>query len=440
MQKVEKFQMLPLLFVLLLAVSCRQAPNSNLSDTEILHQNQDQLTQVIIYDVFTPPVASRIYGYTSLASYEALRFSKPGSASIVKKLNDFPDFPQPQIGKKYNFSLAASQAFFKVVHKVVFSVDSLKNYEKKLFGQFENSLDPEVYKRSIAFGDSIGSLILQVAAKDGYVKSRGKPKFLGNENVGQWRPTPPDYMDGVEWCWGTMKPMLLDAGSLSENLPKPPKFSLDSGSVYYNEVTDLYKLTNNLSSEQKEIARYWDDNPFVVEHSGHMMFANKKITPGGHWMGIAAIAAKQANADAVQTAKVYAVTSVALYDAFICCWNLKYKYNTIRPVTVINEHIDNNWQPMLQTPPFPEYPSGHSTITRAAATVLTKMFGENFAFEDTSDLKYIGMKRKFKSFIQASDEASISRVYGGIHYRFSVDEGVKEGKKVGDMVAEKLNL
>lgn len=437
--KLHVFVLLIGMFSLVIS-ACNTNKLPPLSDTEILHQNQDQLTQVIIYDVFTPPVASRIYAYTSLASYEALRFSKPGSVSLVASLNNFPAFPQPEQGKEYNFTVAASQAFFKVVHKVVFSVDSLKSYEKRIFSQFEKSLDEEVYKRSLAFGDSVGSLVLQVAAKDGYIKSRGKPKFLGNQNVGQWRPTPPDYMDGVEWCWGTMKPLLLDSAALSDNLPEPPKFSLDSGSDYFTEVADLYQLTNNLTAEQKDIARYWDDNPFVMEHSGHMMFANKKITPGGHWMGIAAIASRQSKADAVKTAKAYAVTAVALYDAFICCWNLKYKYNTIRPVTVINEHMDANWQPMLQTPPFPEYPSGHSTITRAAATVLTRMFGENFAFEDTSDLKYIGMKRKFKSFIQAADEASISRVYGGIHYRFSVDEGVNEGKKIGDMVVTKLKL
>lgn len=274
----------------------------------------------------------------------------------------------------------------------------------------------------------------------GYFESRGKAKFLGNQNPGQWRPTPPDYMDGVEWCWGTMKPFLLDPASLSEDLPNPVIYDLNPKSGYFKEVTGLYTLTKNLTTEQKEIAHYWDDNPFVMEHSGHLMFANKKITPGGHWMGIAAIASQQANADAVKTAKAYAVTAVALYDAFISCWNLKYKYNTVRPVTVINEKIDNSWIPMLQTPPFPEYPSGHSTITRAAAEVLTKMFGENFAFEDTSDLKYIGMKRNFKSFIQASDEASISRVYGGIHYRFSVDVGAEIGSKIGKMVVKKLDL
>lgn len=431
-------------FVAVFAISaCESKKTEKLSDAEILHQNQDRLTQVIIYDVFTPPVANRIYAYSSLASYEAMRFAQKDAPSLVSSLNGFKALPQPEKGKDYNYTLAATRAFFTVVHKVVFSLDSLKGYEDQVYSQFKNSLDEETYSRSVIFGDSIGKIILARASSDNYKQTRGMPKFLGENEAGKWRPTPPDYADGVEAYWGKIKPFVLDSAELAAAPALPPNipaFSLDPESDYYKEVTSLYHLTNNLTPEQKEIATYWDDNPFVTQHTGHMVFANKKITPGGHWMGIAAIACRQTNADPVKIAKTYAATSVAMYDGFICCWNLKYKSNAIRPITVINEHLDEKWQPMLQTPPFPEFPSGHSTITRAAATVLTKLYGDNFAFEDTSDLKYIGMKRKFTSFFQAADEASISRVYGGIHYRFSVDEGVNEGKKVGNMVVEKLRL
>jgi hypothetical protein len=201
---------------------------------------------------------------------------------------------------------------------------------------------------------------------------------------------------------------------------------------------EVYRIGKNLTDEQRAIARYWDDNPFVIEHSGHMMFGNKKITPGGHWMGIAAIAARQDKADAVKTAETYALTAVAMYDAFISCWDEKYRSNVVRPVTVINELVDKGWTPFLQTPPFPEYTSGHSTITAAAATVLDKLYNDHFAFQDTSDLRYIGMQRHFDSFQQAAAEASISRVYGGIHYRNSVDAGADAGKKVGAQVLSKV--
>ena len=408
------------------------------SDTDILHQNQDLLTEVIIYDVFTPPVASRLYVYSSLASYEAIRFSEEGTTSITEKLNGFGTMPRPEPGETYNFTLAASKAFFMVVRNVkVFSVDSLKAYEESLYGSFKEILDDATYQRSVAFGDTIGRVILARAKNDGYLESRGKPKYLGSDDPGKWRPTPPDYLDGVEWCWNTMKPMLLD--SAAQFMPaRPPSYSTDTGSVFFRNTREVYTIGKSLTQEQKDIARFWDDNPFVIEHSGHMMFGTKKITPGGHWMGISAIASRLSDADAVKTARAYAYTSLALYEAFISCWDEKYRSSYIRPVSIINESIDPTWMPFLQTPPFPEYTSGHSTITASAATVLTALFGDNFAFQDTSDLRYIGMQRHFNSFHEAAAEASVSRVFGGIHYRFSVDTGAEQGKKIGAYILGKL--
>ena len=396
------------------------------------------LTQIIIYDVFTPPVASRIYVYSSLASYEAIKYSKEGTPSIAEKLKGFGKMPQPEKGKNYNYTLAATKAFFTVVRNVkVFSVDSLKNYEESVYNSFKESLDDSTYERSVALGDTIGKVILARAKTDGYLESRGKPKHLGSEEPGKWRPTPPDYLDGVEWCWNTMKPMVMDSASQFMP-PRPPAFSSDTNSIFYKNTLEVYNIGKNLTEEQKTIARYWDDNPFVIEHSGHLMFGTKKITPGGHWMGIAAIAARQSKADPLQIAKGYAMTAIALYDGFISCWDEKYRSNVVRPVTVINEWMDRAWSPFLQTPPFPEYMSGHSTITSSASTVLAHMYGDNFAFQDTSDLRYIGMQRHFNSFQQAAAEASISRVYGGIHYRTGVDVGAAQGNKLGALIVEKL--
>lgn len=426
------------LAVILSLSSCRPDQPDRLPDAEILHRNMDQLTQVIIYDVFTPPVASRLYVYAALSSYEAIRFSKKGSRSITEKLKGFDPMPEPETNKEYDFTLAASKAFFNVVRNVkVFSVDSLTKYEESLYCSLRNDLDDSTYNRSTEFGNKIADVILKRARNDGYFLSRGKPKYLGSNDPGNWRPTPPDYLDGVEWCWNTMLPMVMDSAAQFKP-EKPPVFSLDTGSYFYKSFLEVYTINQNLTDEQMEIATYWDDNPFVIEHSGHMMFGNKTITPGGHWIGISAIASKQSGADAVTTAKAYALTAVALYDAFISCWDEKYRSSYIRPVTIINELLDDTWMPYLQTPPFPEYTSGHSTVTAAAATVLTSVFGDNFAFQDTSDLRYIGMQRHFNSFNEAAAEASISRVYGGIHYRFSVDIGAEQGKKLGSFIIYKL--
>lgn len=426
-----------LLLMLVFAASCGIKKDKQINEAEVLHNNQDQLTQIIIYDMFTPPVSSRIYVYSSLASYEAIRFAKPGYPSIAAKLHGFKPMPEPEKDKKYDFALAATKAFFTVVHKVIFSLDSLKAYEDATFEKFRHALDDDTYSRSIAFGDSIGKTVLVRAMADGYVQSRGKPKYLGSNDPGKWHPTPPDYLDGIEWCWNTMKPMVLD--SASQFIPvRPPQYSLDTNSAFFKGVKEVYDIGRNLTEEQKTIAKYWDDNPFVIEHSGHMMFGNKKITPGGHWMGIAAIAAKESKADAVKTAQGYLMTAIALYDAFISCWDEKYRSSVVRPVTVINEYIDKGWVPFLQTPPFPEYTSGHSCITASASMVLAHLYGDKFAFQDTSDLRYIGMQRHFNSFQEAAAEASISRVYGGIHYRTGVDVGADQGKKVGQLIVDRI--
>jgi len=436
---MKQFKLMPVfLCLLIINYSCHQKVKIALNDAAILHQNQDELTQVIIYDVFTPPVASRIYVYSSIAAYEAIRFSNKDYPSIAGKLKGFGEMPQPEKDKTYNYALAASRAFFTVVRNVkVFSVDSLKNYEKSLYSDFENNMDEATYNRSLDFGDTIAKVILKRAMSDGYLQSRGKAKNLGSNAPGKWTPTPPDYLDAVEWCWNTMQPMVMDSATQFMP-PNPPLFSKDTNSFFYKEVKEVYTISKSLTEEQKTIASYWDDNPFVMEHSGHMMFGNKKITPGGHWMGITAIAAKETKADPVKVAQSYALTSIALYDAFISCWDEKYRSNVVRPVTVINESIDKYWTPFLQTPPFPEYASGHSTITASAAEVLSFLYGENFAFQDTSDLRYIGMQRHFNSFSEAAAEASISRVYGGIHYRNSVNQGAIAGKKLGMFIVEKV--
>jgi hypothetical protein len=435
MKKISKTLFVALSLV---ALACSPKKSEPLDPVKMLINNEDQLTQVIIYDVFTPPVASRIYVYSSIAAYEAIRFSKPNTSSIAEKLNGFGKIPQPDAAKKYDFNLAASEAFFKVTRNVkVFSVDSLTSYENNIHENFKQRLDETTYQNSIAFGDTIASVILARAKNDGYFKSRGKAKYLGSEEAGKWRPTPPDYSDGVEWCWNTMEPMLLDSASQFKPIP-PPKFDTKPGSVYYGMLKEVYDISKNLTEEQKTIARYWDDNPFVVEHAGHMMFGNKKITPGGHWMGIAGQMIEQGKADPVKAAQTFAITSIALYDAFISCWDEKYRSNYIRPITVINELLDKTWTAFLQTPPFPEYTSGHSTITASAATVLTKLYGDNIAFTDSSDYHYIGMKRHFTSLQAAAAECSVSRVYGGIHYMLSVNTGAEAGKKVGGMVVKKL--
>jgi hypothetical protein len=284
----------------------------------------------------------------------------------------------------------------------------------------------------------VADVILKRIGNDNYRQTRGMPKYLGSQDDGKWRPTAPDYLDGVEPYWTQINAMALDSSSQFDPGPPPP-FSKDSTSQFYAMNKEVFETVKNLTQEQKDIAYFWDDNPFVSHHKGHLMFNTKKQTPGGHWMGITAIACRKTQADELKTARAYALVSVGLLDAFISCWDTKYRYNYIRPITVINNWFNKTWEPYLQTPPFPEYTSGHSTISASAATVLTALFGDNFAFHDDADKEYIGMERDFTSFMQASLEASVSRLYGGIHYRLSLDTGVEVGKKVGAHVLKTCN-
>ena len=420
------FIFLPFIFLL----SCTEKKKSLAIDISVIqHQCVHRLTDVIVYDIFSPPVASRIYAYSNLAFYEGIRF-KDGSNSFTAQLKGFENIPQPEKNKQYDYTLAAVKSFFKVAKALTFSKDSLINTENQFLYEFKEATDDDIYKNSIAFGDTIASIILKRAAADNYKKTRGMPRYSVFKETGKWQQTPPDYADAVEPYWNQIKPMLLDSASQFKPAPPPP-YDLDKNSQYYKELMETYTVSKQLTPLHDTITHYWDDNPFVTEHQGHLMFANKKTTPGGHWMGIISILCKQTNTDLVKTAKVYALTSCAIFDGFISCWDEKYRSRMVRPITVIRENLESEWNALLQTPPFPEYTSGHSVITASAATVLTNLLGENLAFHDTTELEYLGMQRSFSSIHQAADEAGISRLYGGIHYRSAIEEGKKQGQQVG---------
>jgi hypothetical protein len=201
---------------------------------------------------------------------------------------------------------------------------------------------------------------------------------------------------------------------------------------------DVFDISNNLNTEQLHIASFWDCNPFVVNTSGHMAIGFKKISPGGHWMNIAGIAAQKAKLNFDDAVVLHTLLSITLVDAFISCWDEKYRSNRIRPETYINRYIDMHWQPLLQTPPFPEYTSGHSVISAAAAEVLSFQLGDQFEFTDNSEEIFDIKARRFQSFRQASDEAAISRFYGGIHYMDAIVNGQAQGKAVGIHAVKKL--
>lgn len=218
--------------------------------------------------------------------------------------------------------------------------------------------------------------------------------------------------------WGQNRTFAMPAGNACA-LPPPPAYSEDPGSDFFKAAMEVYETVNALTEEQKLIARFWSDDPMLSS------------TPPGHWIYVAIELGDQMGMPADQIAPMMAVLGIAMADAFIGCWDAKYQYNTLRPVTYIRRHIDPKWEPYLITPPFPEYPSGHSTVSAAASIALTAVFGENFAFDDpTHEAEGLPIRR-YSSFDEAAEEAAMSRLYGGIHFRFGNEGGTAQGRCIG---------
>lgn len=408
-------------------------------DPELLHAAVNQLTRVMLHDIFSPPQASRAYAYPSVAAYEALAPAHSKQRSLAGQLNGLASVPQPDTTRAHVFPLASVHAFLTVAEEMVYSVDRMTAFHEDMLARYRRmGIPDEVYARSVAYGDRVAQHVLAWAERDGYAQLRSAPGYTVTDEPGRWKPTPPAYMNGIGANWNMLRPFVLD--SASQYRPaRPHPYSMEEGSPFYKQVREVYKIGQDLTPEQREIAGFWDCNPYAVHKRGHASYATKQITPGGHWMRIGAIAARKTNADMMHTAETYAKVAVAVADGFISSFDEKYRSNLIRPETVINKHFDASWRPALQTPPFPEYTSAHSVISVSAATALTDLYGNSFAFRDTSEVAFGLPVRSFASFQEAAQEAAISRVYGGIHYRMAAQRGVDQGKQVGQFVVENVD-
>ena len=429
-------------FIFLIACNTVEEP-INVSPND-LHNAIDKVTDIMIHDIFSPPVASRVYAYPNIAAYEIIAVEDKNYSPLANQVRNLTQIPKPEASKPVNYQLAALIAHMDMSRRLIFSENELAKYRDSLYTIWQSKNEKE-FNNSKEYALKVSEHISNWMGKDNYNQTRTMPKFTVNtDDPSRWQPTPPAYMDGIEPHWNKIRPFIIDSASQFKPTPPPP-FSMEKGTDFYKEVKEVYDISNKITkegdnSEEIAIAQFWDCNPYVSVTRGHLMFATKKISPGAHWIGIAKIASKMTNSDFNKTVYAYTKTSIAIADAFISCWDEKYRSNLIRPETLINEHIDENWKPVLQTPPFPEYTSGHSVVSGAAATALTDIFGDDFAFADDTEIAFGLPIRSFASFDQAADEAAISRMYGGIHYRKAVDIGVKQGRDLGKFVLDKLKM
>ena len=399
---------------------------------DIVHK----LNYVIIYDIFTPPVASRIFACSNLAAFEVLANEGKHFNSLEGKVTDLNNIPKPAVNTKVDFPFASLIAFLKVGKQLTFSADTMQSLidSVKTLAQ-DSGMPDDLFTNSVKYGEQVGDSIISWTKGDNYAKTRGS-SFSVTGLEGHWTQTPPGYFDAVEPLWKTIRCMVMDSANM---YPPPglPPFSKDSTSEFYKMAKDVMVTGNTLDSTQKWIANFWDCNSFKLHVQGHAMFATKAMTPPGHWMEIVGTISQNNHADFYKTVYAYTGASIGIFDAFICCWFTKYKYDVLRPETYINKYINQDWMPYLQTPPFPEYNSAHSTISCAAATVLGTIY-KNTAFKDSSERQWGWPDRTFKTSDDAALEVSFSRFYGGIHYRQSVKDAYDQGKKIGNLVISKL--
>jgi hypothetical protein len=443
LKRTIRYQHIFCVFILIAFARCNTPAIPIEITPENYHASVDKVIEIMIHDIFSPPVASRVFAYPNIAAYEILAQQDTAYNTLSSALNGLSLIPRVEKDDKINIHLAAIIAHLELSKKLIFSENKFEVLQDSLYTHWQ-SINENEFNKSKQYALTVVDHIKKWMDADNYNQTRTMPKYTVDiDDASRWQPTPPAYMDAIEPHWNKIRPFLLTAADQFKPITHP-EFSLEKDSKFYKELIEVYNITQEITkkgdaSEEIAIAQFWDCNPYVSVTRGHFMFATKKITPGAHWIGIVKIAAKKTNANFMETVNAYTKTSLAIADGFISCWDEKYKSNLIRPETLINQHIDADWQPILQTPPFPEYTSGHSVISGAASVVLTTIFGDDFAFDDTTEIQFGLPVRSYTSFYDASSEAALSRMYGGIHFRAAVDVGLSQGKELGTFIVSQLN-
>lgn len=373
-----------------------------------------------------PP--SRVFAYTSIALYESLVPGMPAYQSLYGQLAGMPVMPATDKGFPYHWPACANAALATMNRNFFPNASdgnkaAMNALEKELNTMYKTQAGEEVFQRSIKLGKAIAQLIFDWSKTDGY--DQANAPYTPPVGPGLWSPTPPGFAPAFGPYWGNNR--LFVAGSLDGAAPDaPPVYSTDPASDYYRMVKEVYDISQTLTPDQTALALFYRDNPGFGD---------------GHYLSIIKQILKKENPKLDFTAIVLAKTGIACVDAGIGCWKTKFKYNQPRPIKYIREILGHpEWNTLFDTPPFPDFPSGHSTIAGAFGEVLKSFFGNNYHFIDHS-YDYLGMvPRSYKSFDELAKEIGDSRVYAGIHYRYSCEKGCEQGRKIGQNIVTKLNF
>ncbi len=383
---------------------------------------------------FSPPVASRAFGYSGVALYESVVGGMPGYRSLEGNLTVLRNVPKPEPGKLYYWPASANAALSYMAQQLYANMppgqlDSIKALERRLQQDFSADADAETMERSAEFGRRVAEHVFDWSVGDGGhegYKKNFPSSYIPPVAPGAWKPTAPNSQIALQPYWGFNREII--PGIINFSQPVPPKtYSTDPNTAFYAQALEVYATVNNLTQEERTIAFYWSDDP------------GDPGTPPGHSISIATQVLQMEKASLALAAETYCKVGIAVSDAFVSCWRCKYHFNLLRPITYIRENIDVSWSTVLSTPPFPEYTSGHSVQSGATAQVLSDLFGYNYHFTDRTHehrTDIDGSPRSYDSFFDMADEAAISRLYGGIHYRDAIEIGVEQGIKIGQAVRD----
>ena len=386
---------------------------------------------------FSPPVASRALAYVGMALYESVLPGMPEHNSLAGQLNELSSLPWAQPDEVLHWPSVANAALASMT-RMMFSSANAENKARidllERTMQLRQSQDfdpaqltPEISNRSESFGRLMAMAIMTWARTDGGHEAwgpprRNQPNYVPPGGAGQWSATPPAFAAPLLPRWGQNRPFVLKAAADCP-APPPPDYSEEPGSPFYRDAQQVWNISKNATQEQRQVALYWADDP------------GKTPTPAGHWVFITNDLLKQRRASLADAAQTMAQLNLAMADAFIAAWATKYTLNVLRPATYVQLVLDSNWVPtLMDTPPFPEYPSGHSVQSSAAAGVLERVFGEATGFTDNTHNDRGWGPRTFKDFRSAADEAARSRLFAGIHFNIGVVGGQAQGRCVAQRV------
>lgn len=386
---------------------------------------------------FSPPVASRALAYMGLTLYESVQNGIPDSQSLAGQLNELQSLPLTQSDEALHWPTVANAALATMT-KMMYPNASAENkgridlLERSLPLKYNQDFDAatvtvEITNRSQTYGKLMAMAVMTWARTDGGHEAwgplrRGQQNYVPPSGEGQWSATAPAFAAPLLPWWGEVRPFVLKSASTCE-APAPLPYSEVQSSGFYKEAEEVYAISNRATPEQRQVALYWADDPL------------KTPTPAGHWVFIAGDVLKVNKANLADAAKLYAQLNMAMADSFIAGWKTKYSVNLLRPITYVQLVIDSKWAPnLMHTPPFPEYPSGHSVQSSSAAAVLEKRFGANTSFVDNTHNDRGWGPRTFSSFKAAADEAAVSRLYAGIHFRSGIEGGKVQGRCVANEV------